>query len=272
MTTPTPIHLPGAPRYQIRPLTPPDAPHALAILAHANVFHSPLWSTIYPDSQPARAYFMHQAALPLITLNITSGLCFGVFDTEYAFKRPESAAAGPGGKLWWDYAATEATGAELLEQMDFPLVSVAMAYDVHPPRDGTEWAPILDVFPAFKHVSAVMERRDTRDPASWKPTRAGEVVRRAGTATRQDYAGRGLAGALTRWHVGEMRARGYRGYQVTTAHPGLSGVFLGELPGGVRGRVVARVGTGEVEGEEGGKVFAGVKKEFDCCLIWVDLR
>lgn len=47
---------------------------------------------------------------------------------EYKFKRPTSK---PEGRLYWDatHPSADETGTELLEQMDFPLSSIALAYD-----------------------------------------------------------------------------------------------------------------------------------------------
>ncbi|KAK0745610.1 hypothetical protein B0T18DRAFT_325907 [Schizothecium vesticola] len=270
MASPNPIHLPS--RFQIRQLTERDVPHALAITTHANTFHSPIWAPTYPNDQAARAYRLQQTAINFIAINVISGLSYGVFDTEYKFKRPESAATG--GKLWWDSRNTDATGAELLEQMDFPLVSIAMAYDGAEPRDGSEWAPILESVPAYAYLRAELARGDKRDPDSWKPRGYGEVVRRGGTATRQDYAGFGLAKGMAHWHLWEMKGRGFSGYQITTAHPGLSRVFLNP-PAPFRAELVSRAGIGEVEvedGEEGVVRPFGKCEAFDCCLIWVDLR
>lgn len=155
------------------------------------------------------------------------------------------------------------------------LVDTSQAYDGATPRDGSEWAPILAAFPAFAYIDAALTRDDKRDPESWKPSRYGEVVRRGGMATRQDYAGFGLAKGMAWWHLWEMRGRGFSGYQITTAHPGLSRVFLG-VEGPLRARLVARAGVGEVEVEAGegrGVVRPFERCEaFDCCVIWVDLR
>ena len=128
MASPNPIHLPS--RFQIRQLTERDIPHALAIATHANIFHSPIWAPTYPNRQAARAYRLQKTGTNFIAINIISGLSYGVFDTEYKFKRPESAATD--GRLWWDDRNTDATGAELLEQMDFPLVSIAMVRHLGP--------------------------------------------------------------------------------------------------------------------------------------------
>lgn len=154
------------------------------------------------------------------------------------------------------------------------VVDTRQAYDGATPRDGSEWAPILAAFPAFAYIDAELTRDDKRDPASWKPRGYGEVVRRGGTATRQDYAGFGLAKGMARWHLWEMKGRGFSGYQITTAHPGLSRVFLG-VEGPFRAGLVSRAGVGEVvvrDGEGGVVRPFGRCEAFDCCVIWVDLR
>lgn len=121
-------------RYQIRPLGPEHAAWAAAIVCHSNVFHSTVFPLVYPDDKPARFRQAMKAAGYLVDHQIKSGLSFGVFDTEYPFKQAASAACTAGGKLYWDAEDPHAdddllTGDDLLAAMDFPLVSVALAYD-----------------------------------------------------------------------------------------------------------------------------------------------
>lgn len=122
MRNPNPIQLPA--RFEIRRLTEHDVLHALAIMTHSRVFHSPLWTVLYPEDQTERAYRLQRGMTHFVTISCASGYSYGVFDREYQFKRPESAAEG--GKLWWDEENPHATKEDLLKQMDFPLVSIAL--------------------------------------------------------------------------------------------------------------------------------------------------
>lgn len=98
---------------EIRKLTPEHLQWAAAVISYTNVFYSPIWAVVYPDNQTKRLYDGTEASAYLVAHQIESGLSYGVFDTNYAFKRPESAATG--GKLYWDHANLDATKAELLE-------------------------------------------------------------------------------------------------------------------------------------------------------------
>lgn len=127
-------------RYQIRPLGPEHAAWAAAIVCHSNVFHSTVFSLVYPDDQPARFRQAMQAAGYLVDHQIQSGLSFGVFDTEYPFKQVASAACPAGGQFYWDAEGEDVlTGEDLLAAMDFPLVSVALAYDGVDKLDFAQW-------------------------------------------------------------------------------------------------------------------------------------
>lgn len=129
-TTPSERTLPA--RYEIRPLGPEHAPWATAIVCHSNAFHSTVFPVVYPERVAARFNAALKAAGYLVDHQIKSGLSYGVFDKEYPFRRPESASAPAGGRFYWDpeeEGNEEMTAEEVLERMDFPLVSVALAYD-----------------------------------------------------------------------------------------------------------------------------------------------
>jgi len=87
------------PRYEIRQLTEKHTGWANAIVVHSNVFHSPVWSLLYPEHKAARAFAGTAAMRYPCDHQISSGMSFGVFDTEYKYKRPESEATG--GALYW---------------------------------------------------------------------------------------------------------------------------------------------------------------------------
>lgn len=120
-------------RYEIRTLGPEHAEWAGAIVAHSNIFHSTVFPVIYPDNKTARFNAATRFGQYLLEHQINSGLSLGIFDKEYQYRRADSAATG--GKFYWDVEDDQATAEELLEAMDFPLVSVALAYDGKNPLD-----------------------------------------------------------------------------------------------------------------------------------------
>lgn len=148
-------------RYEIRTLGPEHIDWADAIVCHSNMFSSPVWPILLPENKTGRCYGMFKAANYLVRHQIDSGLSLGVFDKEYQFKRPESAATG--GKLYWDLDNEAADRSELLEQMDFPLVSVALAYDASNPLDMAELVPIIAIGLPFDIVYGELAARDLRD-------------------------------------------------------------------------------------------------------------
>ena len=131
------------PRYEIRKLGPEHLDWIKAILTHSNIYCSPIWKVLYPDDKAKRAYVMLNNLDYHVLHGINSGHSYGAFDTEYQFKRPESAATG--GKLYWDFDNLNATGEELLVQMDFPLASIALAYDGFNEMDFAQLEPFIDV-------------------------------------------------------------------------------------------------------------------------------
>lgn len=246
MTFTNPIRPP--PGFEIRKLEQKHADWACAIISHSNIFHSPVWSKLYPDAQTKRAYDTFEAAKRLMALNIASGHSYGVFDTNYQFKRPESAAEG--GKLYWDPANLDATGADLLDQMDFPLASIAMAYDDgDPTRDGSEWAPLVACLPRFSTLFHVIMQGDGSGTEVKKPESTGQVIERGGTSTRHDYEGRGLAKALGHCVLYEWANQGFRIMQIGAANQGVVNIFT-KPPAPFKGEIVGRLKTLQYEEEE----------------------
>ncbi|KAL3953961.1 hypothetical protein ACCO45_011917 [Purpureocillium lilacinum] len=239
-------------RFEIRVLEPKHLEWAAAIVSHSNLFHSPVWPVIYPELKAKRAYAAQKEARYLVNHQIESGYSLGVFDKEYQFKRPESAATG--GALYWDEADEDASGATLLEQMDFPLASVALAYDsFQPARHGQDGradrgaARVSDLY-------TILGSRDRRDPEAWKAKAPGEVLFRNATSTRHDYEGMGIMGITARYMMREMAKQGFRGIQIECAADAVNYVWSNP-PAPFKGEVVSDfdMGTYEEEGEDGQK-------------------
>lgn len=221
-----------------------------AIFAHSNMLCSPLWSVALPqETKTERVYKFYNTIEHLMSIVAVDSFSYGVWDTEYQFKRPESASTG--GKLYWDESNLDATSEELLEQMDFPLVSVAVAYDGMKKPDMSVYDPVIDLIPLFGHLHQAMEKSDVREPDAQKPKALREMLFRAGTATRLDYAQHGLAKGLGHWLMKEAAAHGFQGMQIGVAHAALEKVFLNP-PAPYTARVVSDVILAEFEVEENG--------------------
>lgn len=216
------------PRFEIRQLTPAHSAWASAIVCHSNILHSPVWSLAYPTSKTARLHAMHAEASYIVDHQIASGLSFGVFDTTYTFRRPSSAATD--GALYFDPSLGELSSAELLEQMDFPLVSVAMAYDGFDALDMSRLLPMIAVLPLFGTVYHKLEELDPRPAHTWKVQNPREVLMRNATSTRADYEGHGLMKGLAHWLMRHAAAEGFWGAQIECAHDAVDHVYVRLFP------------------------------------------
>ncbi|KAF2165321.1 hypothetical protein M409DRAFT_36933 [Zasmidium cellare ATCC 36951] len=247
-TTTIPTNLPS--RYEIRVLGEEHIAWAGAIVMHSNIFHSTLWPVLYPTNKTSRLMAGQKVVDYIVRHQISSGYSLGVFDTEYTFKRPESVPTG--GRLYWDLEETDESldHEQLLEQMDFPLVSVALAFDSFHPLDMEKLKPLINVLPAFATIYSALHELDTRDPASWQAHGPGEVVFRNATSTRRDYEGRGLMGALARYMMRWLAAEGFRGIQIECIADAVEHVWA-EPPGPFTAEVVAAFEAGTYEEDDG---------------------
>jgi len=271
-TPSNPTHLPA--RYEIRRLTEAHIPWASAMVCHANMFYSPVWPVVYPEGKTARLYQGFTAADYLVRHQISSGHSFGVFDLEYRFRRPESQ---PGGKLHWDLDDTDADADRLLEQMDFPLVSIALAYDGFNALDFDKMGPMMECLPLFGAVYHLLEAGDTRDGSSWKPTAPNQVLLRNATATRHDAEGHGIMRKLAEFLMRYAAEQGFRAIQIECLQDAVTKVWS-QPPTPFKGTLVAEFRCEDIEEErqtEAGetvkvKVFGQAKQR--ATKIFVDLR
>ncbi|KAK8079662.1 hypothetical protein PG997_007480 [Apiospora hydei] len=253
---------------------PSDAPHAewaKAIVTHSNAFGSPVWSVLWPDEMTDRTYTVFAAMDHLVEHQIASGYSLGIFDTRYQYKRPESAAAG--GKLWWDPTDLSADGDELMAQMDFPLLSVALAYDGFYPFDMSRIAPVAQALPGFAESLHALETLDGRDPAGWKPTGPRQVLMRNATATKLDEGGKGLMRHLAHRIMRQAAEDGFRGIQIEGYHDSVTAVWS-KPAAAVQGEIVSRINawTWGVEDEKGEMVYMLRPSKQDCSKIYVTLK
>jgi hypothetical protein len=262
------------PRFAIRQLGPEHSKWAAAIVMHSNLFHSPAWSLIYPSAITARLHKAVKAAEYIVDHQIDSGLSYGVFDTQYAFKNAASQATG--GKLYWDEnepsvqetAGPEKESQRLVRQMDFPLVSVALSYDAINPLDLEKMGPLLESLPHYGPLHHYLHSFDTRDPSVYTPTAAGEVLFRNATSTRQDYVDHHLMSGTARWLMREAALKGFRGIQIEAVHDKVAAVWSKAEPP-FKGYIASQVDMGNLE-VKGVKPFSPATQVVS--KIYVDLK
>ncbi|KAL7945384.1 hypothetical protein V8C42DRAFT_344995 [Trichoderma barbatum] len=199
-------------RYEIRPLELKHGDWAQAIVALSNVYQTTVWTASCPENLTRRTYDAYKGMAYLIRHQIESGHSLGVFDKEYEFKRSESVATL--GRLYWNIDDEAADVNKLIEQMDFPLVSVAMAYDSFDPLNPEKLGGVMAAFPGFGTAMATLEAIDTRTGNSWKATGPGQVLFRAATSTRHEYEGKGIMKSLAHYLMRVSAAKGFRAIQI----------------------------------------------------------
>ncbi|PNY28311.1 Uncharacterized protein TCAP_01772 [Tolypocladium capitatum] len=234
-------------RYEIRVLEPEHVEWAAAIVVHSNMFYSPVWTVLYPDNKTARAYDCLKHATYLVEHQIKSNRSLGAFDKEHRFRRQESVATG--GALYWDLSDEGADADKLLEQMDFPLVSVALAYDSFYGLDMDKMAGLLGVLPLFGPFYNALAAGDKRDARSWQANGPGEVLFRNATSTRHDHEGKGIMKALAQHMMRTAAAEGFRGIQIECLADAVKHVWSNPPPP-FRGEVVSEFHTMTYEDED----------------------
>jgi GNAT superfamily N-acetyltransferase len=254
-------------------LTERELPWIKAIVIHSNCFHSNIFTITYPESQTKRAYNAVKHADYLMRHQAASGHSFGVFDLQYEYKTEE--ARREGGKLMWDVEDMDATGDDLLRQMDFPLVSVAMAYDGINALDMEKLMPLIGCLPVFATIYHQLEVGDTRDPESWKPKEPNEVLLRNATSTRHDYEGQGIMKKMANWLMRYADEQGFRGIQIEAINDAVTHVWS-QPPAPYKGTIVSEFNTGEYREEQESdgvnteaNPFSAAKQR--CTKIYVDL-
>lgn len=217
---------------------------ALAIVMHSNLFHNHVWTGAYPNDPTQRFNTAMKTSSYLIDHQVASGLSIGVFDTEYKYRTKEAEAVG--GKCLFNLDDPTTPGDKLLEQMDFPLVSVAMAYDGIDPLDHEKLGPIMEVIPIFADVYANLDKNDPREPESWKARQRGEVLMRNATSTRHEYEGQGIMGKLARFMMRDAKARGYKNINIECLSDAVTHVWSNPKMVGIEGKVVSSFWTQEI--------------------------
>ncbi|KAI1351978.1 hypothetical protein F5Y01DRAFT_324666 [Xylaria sp. FL0043] len=259
-------------RYEIRTLELEHLEWAKAIFAHSFVFSSPIWRTLYPSDRTARFYGLYQASDYMIKYQISSGLSLGIFDTEYEFKNPASAASG--GALYFDFDDPSVAEDELLRQMDTPLVSIACAFDAFHAMDNRCVAPVTGRLPASASFHAALAEQRGPETGWWQPpTAPGQVLQRMGTATRADAEGGGFMKAVAHDMMRRAAESGFRGIQIECFHDAVTAVWANP-PVPFKGSVVGEVDTYMLDemDEEGRRRFPFRPVKQRLTKVYVSLR
>ncbi|KAG8158035.1 hypothetical protein KVR01_012307 [Diaporthe batatas] len=257
------------PRYEIRTLTREHIAWANAIIMHSTAFASPVWSRLYPDNKTRLCYDLFRHSDYLVSHAVASGLSLGIFDTQYTFQHADSDAAG--GKLHWDLDDTGsgAGEADLVRQMDFPLLSVALAFDAFNQIDAARLAPLVGVMPLLADRNRILSARDGRDPGAREATGPGQVALRNSTATKAGEEGKGFMGHLARQMMRRLAGMGFRGVQIQCLHDSVHRVWS-RPPAPFRAEVVARFHCSEDGDGEVRRLFKGSVQEVT--KVYVSLR
>ena len=242
-------------RYEIRRLQPEHVEWVNMMAVYNNLFDSPVWSVVLPRDKSALFDACMDSSTTMTEHRIASGHSIGIFDRDYVYRTPEAAKAG--GKLYYrpvdklaSGESTAHTEQSLLEAMDFPLVSIALASDAAIPLDPSHYTKILEALPLYGTFQRLQDRQDMRPAEVRKPKSSGEVLMRNGTSTRPDYVGRGLMGALARWQMHDAPEQGFRGIEIDSMHPAITKVWTSP-PAPFEAQVVVEVDSATYEEDDG---------------------
>ncbi|KAI0836897.1 hypothetical protein F5Y06DRAFT_288171 [Hypoxylon sp. FL0890] len=267
------------PRYEIRVITPDLADWISALSCFSHFYESPIWSAIYEGCQASQAIQAYHACKPFYQMPemaAKNGLSFCIWDKEFVFKRPESAAKG--GACYWDDFDLNDPNLELngrqklLDALDFPLVGFGLSFDKFLPGDQKGWDAAHRGLPLIRPMGKYFEAHDPRPKESWEPTAAGQVIERVGTGTREGYHGQGLMKGLAKYIMLEMKSRGYRGIQINCGAPQVHRVWS-NAPKPFRSSTVGTFPTWIYETEENGKKVKPYEKSKlgNLYLVWIEL-
>lgn len=120
----------------------------------------------------------------------TSGLSYAIFDTEYSFRRPGSAAAG--GHLYWEEDGLLATQQDqqqqddsaemdrMIDGMDFPLVCYGLSFDGFAPPPAAVQEALRAFYPLrgplFAYIDRHLDQRPREYPDRQPLTGPGQIL------------------------------------------------------------------------------------------------
>lgn len=243
------------PRYEIRRLEPKHADWAAAIVIQTNIYESTLWPHLYTDRKTRAEKYLAamKAANYLVMHQISSGWSFGVFDLEYEYKN-ESSKATEGAYLG-NTLGDEPTREEILDAMDFPLVSVALAYDGIDKLDLDQLSEMFAVLPPFPIVYHHLDLLDPRGDA-WRATERNQILMRNATSTRPEYEKKGIMGALARFLMREAQLKGYKAINIECVNDAVTHVWSNPKQEGMSGEITSKFWSEDCqEKDENGEMY-----------------
>ena len=267
----TPTPLPDG--YEIRQLELKHITWVQAIIAHTMSFDSPLWAgPDYVGDKTKRAYDMFAAIEPSAKEGIKSGLSYGVFQKNWKSRLD---GTKEGGEVRWDPKDLSATEKDLLKQMDFPLVSVAITKrrrregepKPQPPEGVTPWS---DIVPLFATISGAFRTQEAKSaPPFASPER---IAQRSGTHTRSDFKKQRLMRALAHYVMDQL-AREFDMVVIQSTSDSVTEVWE-KPPLGYKATVTGVFDTAMylVVGKDGKPYNPFGDAKVVCKKIWVDLK
>lgn len=218
-------------RYEIRPVSPDNEEWCRALMIKEMKLRAPVWRPVVrePKVKTVLQYFRDMKSFYAPSMG--SGLSYALYDTQYEFKRPASAATG--GALYWDEIDLDDPDLErdgprwMLEKMDFPIVALALSYDLFAPPDAKARAVMADVAPVWlQMIKQYYSDASSTIPGLPKPTGPGQYVHRSGCVTRTGFERQGLGRLLSWWVMLEMHAKGYQGMLIGAGNSAIGPIYL----------------------------------------------
>jgi hypothetical protein len=237
------------PRYEIRQITLDQSDFCKALAIYGFFLRTSIWTCIIREPKTANALRAFDKLSDYYNHSINSGLTYGIFDTQYEYQSPESMVKG--GALYWNELdpADPYLACNMIEAMDFPLVSLALSYDMFHPRTADFEPSLLEVIPM--NPSLMMHLADVPDLPSRlvQPTEVGRTLCRTGTVTKPGYERKGLMTALNRFVILEARDKGFKNIMIGTS--ALAGMAVHRVytnpPSGCRSNVLHRFDVESIE-------------------------
>ncbi|KAK6085178.1 hypothetical protein SCUP234_02119 [Seiridium cupressi] len=270
------ISLPS--RYKIVPIDASIAPWVKALMIHGFFLRPSIWQPLLPKPKVSNALRSFNAIGGHFSHSIDSGHSYAIIDSEYEYKRPESASSG--GALYWDELDPsdpdfERDGKDkMLERMDCPVVCIALSVDGFDQKPAEATRALYEFMPLVRELGNYFSRRSKESGESWDPTERGELLIRSGCVTKAGYEGQGLMTALNHFVMLEAKAKGFQAISVGVGSPSVYRNWM-KAPPGCHSKILAHLDVWdiELEDDQGRTIRPYVNSEMSKqgWLIWCDL-
>ncbi|KAF4947528.1 hypothetical protein FSARC_13946 [Fusarium sarcochroum] len=260
------VELPA--RYEIRRLEKKHGDWVNALTRHAGFYGSEVWAPLYVGMARRLTLQSYKVNKGQVDVMLAKNLSYGIFDKEYEFKRPESAATG-GAVYWndldeWDGTKEFDGRRELRDAMDFPMVSVVISVDDadQPPKVVPGTSPVgiphgHFYFAACEQAAAAQGvLPDGNSDIMLEP---GVILGRRGTATSDGHSGKGFMKALSQFIIHQARADGFKEIQMHAQSQAVFHVWT-NLPSPYRVEVKFKTNLADFETEIDGKMIKPFEK------------